>query len=117
MIVQTLSGATTSVNGTTVDFGPSGVRNLTFQIVATGTVTAGAVTMQVSEDGTNWFAPPTATLTSYSAVTAGNPYTVVTNTPALFGLTAGNYNIRFARVNVSTSVTGGATVSASIAGV
>lgn len=86
------------------------VKNVTFEIKANGTVTAGAVTLQVSLDGTTWFSPPTAAFTNLSGATLANPYVLVTSTNALFTLT--NLAVRYAQVIVSTNVTGGATVSA-----
>lgn len=50
--VTSLSTATTG-NGTTVDF-ETAKRNVSAVIMTTGTVTAGAVGIQVSHDGTNW---------------------------------------------------------------
>lgn len=110
----TTLNATTSANpGTTVDFGHA-VQEIAFSIVATGTVTAGQVTMQVSSDNVNWNVPPTAAFTNNSAATLANPYVLVTNTGALFTLNFAG--VRYARCNVSTAVTGGATVSATISG-
>jgi hypothetical protein len=86
------------------------VENVTFQILATGTVTAGTVTLQVSVDGKTWFSPPTAAFTNQSAATLANPYVLVTSTNALFSLTG--LAVRYAQVIISANVTGGATVSA-----
>lgn len=116
--VTSLSAATTG-NGATVDFGTA-QQAISFSIVATGTVTAGQVTMQVSPDGVNWFTPPAPSATNLnfnnnSAATLANPYVLVTNTAALFTVTAAV--ARYARAIVSTNVTGGATVTVTISAV
>lgn len=110
----TLSAATSGI-GTVVDFG-SAVSTVMFQIVATGTVTAGAVSMQVSLDNSNWFTPPTAVIQNFSAATQANPYTLVTNTGALFDIGTVSAAFRYARGNITTPVTGGATVTVLISG-
>lgn len=111
----TLSGATTSANTpATVDFNQV-VKSVVWQIVPTGTVTAGAVTLEVSLDGNTWSAPPTAAVSTLSGATAANPYTLVTSTNALFVVTNGA--ARYARARVSTNITGGATVTVLVAGV
>lgn len=104
--------ARTINNGSTVDFNTA-VNTLTFEIIPNGTITGGAVTLQISPDGTNWFAPPTAAVVSLSGATAANPYTLVTGTNALFEVT--NVASRYARVIISTTVTGGS-ASAYISG-
>lgn len=98
--------------GSAVDFNTA-VNTICFEIIPNGTITAGAVTLEISPDGTNWSAPPTAAVVSLSGATAANPYTLVTGTNALF--TVANCGSRFARVRISTTVTGG-TVSAYISG-
>lgn len=98
--------------GSIIDFNQA-VNTISFEIIPNGTITAGAVTLQISPDGVNWFAPPTANVVSQSGATAANPYTLVTGTNALF--TVANCACRFARVLISTTVTGG-TVSAFISG-
>lgn len=98
--------------GSTVDFNTA-VNTISFEIIPNGTITAGAVTLQISPDGVNWEAPPTAAITSLSGATSANPYTLVTGTNALFTVT--NCGCRFARVTISTTVTGGS-VSAYISG-
>lgn len=104
--------ARTINNGGTVDLNTA-VETISFEIIPNGTITAGAVQLQVSPDGVNWFNPPTAAVVSLSGATAANPYTLVTGTNALF--TVSNCACRFARVSISTTVTGG-TVSAYISG-
>lgn len=105
--------AATSGNGGTVDFGQP-VNNISFSIVGSAGITAGAVTLQLSADGVNWAVPPAGAFTDNSAATAANPYTVTASSVALF--TTIGAAVRYARVNVSTTITGG-TVSASISGV
>lgn len=116
--VTTLAAATTG-NGTTVDFGTA-QQAISFSIVATGTVTAGQVTMQISQDGVTWNTPPAPAATNLnwnnnSAATFANPYVLVSNTAAMFTLTAAV--ARYARAIVSTNVTGGATVTVTISAV
>lgn len=105
LVAKTLTTDTSSV----IDFNQM-VKNVTFEVIAAGTVTAGTVTLQVSVDGATWFAPPTAAFTNLSGATLANPYVLVTSTNALFTLT--NLAVRYARVIISANVTGGATVSA-----
>lgn len=112
--VVTLAGATTTAQvGTTVDFGQP-VQTVAFSITTSAGVSAGAVTMQISADGTNWVAPPTAAFVNNSAGTLANPYTLTAAATVLFTLTAAG--VRYARVGVSTNVVGGA-VSATVSGV
>lgn len=108
------SGATTG-NGSTVDFGQA-VGALTWAVVVTGTVTAGAISLEVSLDGTNFFALPTAALTNLSAATLANPYVLVTGTNALFGTGAATVAARYARARISTAITGGAVADVWISG-
>jgi hypothetical protein len=110
--IQVLNAATTG-NGQ-VDFGEP-VSTVMFEIVASAGISAGAVTIEISEDNVNWFAPPTTTLTSYSAVTAANPYTLVASTNALFDVGNANIAVRYARCRISTTVVGG-TISAYASG-
>lgn len=105
LVNQTLTSATPNV----VDFNQM-AENVTFEIVVSGTVTAGTVTLQVSVDGKTWFSPPTAAFTNLSGATLANPYVLVSSTNALFTLT--NLAVRYAQVIISANVTGGATVSA-----
>lgn len=105
----------TSGNGNVIDFNTPQT-TIMFQITATGTVTAGAVTMQVSLDGTTWSTPPTAVIQNFSAATQANPYVLVTNTTALFDVGTVGAAIRYARAIISTPVTGGATVTVLVSG-
>jgi hypothetical protein len=97
-----------------VDFNAA-VKVVSWQIVPTGTIAGGAVTLEVSLDGTTWSAPPTATAVSLSGATAANPYTLVTGTNALFTIT--NAAVRYARARVSTAVTGGGSVTVLVSGI
>lgn len=105
----------TTGTGTTVDFGYP-TASVMFEILVTGTVTAGTVAMEVSIDGTNWFRPPTSVIQNFSGATQANPYVLVSNTNALFDIGTVNAPIRYARGNIVANVTGGATVSVNISG-
>lgn len=106
-----LSAVSALTTGTVVDFG-SGSLAATFQLNVSGTVTAGAVTFLGSVDGTTFQNLGVAQLAS-SGVTAANPFTVTTNLNALFHYTG--MAIRYFRADVTTGVTGGATVTVKIA--
>lgn len=109
----TLSAATTG-NGTTIDFG-SARHAFTFQITPAGTITAGQVQIQLSLDGVSWSSVPTASLGNVSGAVLANPYVLVTGTTALFTVGSASLACRYARINVSTNVTGaGGSVSAII---
>ena len=70
--------------------------------VLSGTgVSAGVVSLEVSQDGTNWFAPATNTVTTSAAST-------------LYSVTVGPLPFQFVRARISTGITGG-TVSAWVA--
>jgi hypothetical protein len=94
----TLTAATTGT-GTTVDFG-TGTNDITMAILVTGTVTAGTVALDVSQDGTNWVMFSTSTLTT-------NTNTKLTSSAEVW---------RYARGRVTTNITGGATVTCTIMG-
>jgi hypothetical protein len=114
-----LSAATTG-NGNTVDFG-SAVSYPTFQVVANGTVTGGAVQFQVSLDGVNWSTLPAAgtslpsaglvTLSSTALTT--NTIVVATGEVALVSTNVPT-STRFARAIVSTTIAGGGSVTVTI---
>lgn len=95
--VTTLSAAT-SGNGTTVDWG-SARQNISMFILVNGTVTGGVVDLQVSQDGTNW-------VKISSSATLG--------TGVNQQLTLSNAAFQYARGVVSTAVTGGGTVTATL---
>jgi len=91
----TLSAQSATGAGTVADFG-SGKQQTTLVITASAGVSAGAVALEVSQDNTNWFRT--------TAVTQSAPgVTQVTQAGAW----------RYARGNVTTTITGG-TVSATV---
>ena len=92
----TLTAATTGT-GTAVDFGRA-QNDISLAILVTGTVTAGALALDVSQDGTNWVQFSTTSITSN------------TNNK----LTASMEAWRYARGRVSTNITGGATVTCTL---
>lgn len=91
--------AVTSGTGAAFDLGYLR-NNLAIVAVATGTVTAGAVQLQGSLDGTNWYNLG-ATVSPASNASAS----LLTTGPAVY-----------LRANISTAFTGGATVTVTIAG-
>lgn len=107
--------AATTGNGNVVDFG-NAQEALMFTIVPTGTITGGTVSMKVSTDGVNFFQPPTGVIQNFSAATQANPYVLVTSTNALFNIGTVEMAVRYARADVASNVTGGGTVTVSIAG-
>jgi hypothetical protein len=93
---STLAAVSTG-NGTSIDFG-SAHPSITLAIIAGAGVSAGAVALEVSHDGTNWF--------------RGTP--VTQSAPGVTSSTiSGAW--RFARGVVSTNITGG-TVTATLMG-
>jgi len=92
---STLSAVSATGAGTTVDFG-SGKQNITLAIIAGAGVSAGAVALEVSQDGTNWFrsTPVTQSAPGVTQVTTSGAW-------------------RYGRGNVTTTITGG-TVSATL---
>lgn len=92
----TLSAVTTGT-GTAVDFGRA-QNDITMAVLVTGTVTAGTVALDVSQDGTNWIMFSTGTLSTN------------TNTK----LTASGEAWRYARGRVTVNITGGATATCTI---
>ena len=101
---QSLSGASTlNTAGAALD--NAGVRNNHSLVAVTSAgVSAGAVQLQGSQDGTNWFNLLSTPLTTNTASTVFGPLTsTATLTP-----------VRFLRALISTAITGG-TVSAWVA--
>lgn len=92
----TLSAVTTGT-GTAVDF-VRAQNNISMAILVTGTVSAGSVALDVSQDGANWV--------TFSSVTP------VTNTNTK--LAASNEAWRFARGRIATNITGGATITCTL---
>lgn len=105
----TLTAATTGT-GTVIDFGSASLA-ATFQVVVTGTVTAGAVQFMGSVDGTTFI--PIGTPTLGGGATAANPLTLTTN--GTFLMSYNGLAIRYFRCDVSTTITGGATVTVKVA--
>lgn len=91
----TLTAQSATGAGTVVDFG-SGKHAISLAVTASAGVSAGVVALEVSQDNTNWFR------TNGSALTAPG-VTATTVTGAW----------RYARGNVTTTITGG-TVSATV---
>lgn len=95
--VTTLSAATTG-NGTTVDWGAAKAHS-SMMIIVNGTVTGGVVDLQVSHNGTAW--------TKISSSTA-------LGTGVNQQLTISSSAFRYVRGVVSTTVTGGGSVTATV---
>lgn len=93
----TLTTATTG-NGTTVDF-LNAKSNVSLFILVNGTVTAGAVDLQASQDGTNWV-----------RVAFGSPLTTGVN--QYLGMSGGAF--RWFRGVIADTVTGGGSVTATL---
>lgn len=93
----TLTTATTG-NGTTVDF-TAARSNVSLFIQPNGTVTAGLVSLQASQNGTDW-------------VTIGTSAVLATGVNQAVSLTGGAF--RWFRGIVSENVTGGGTVTATL---
>lgn len=91
----TLSAQSATGAGAVADFG-SAKSNITLAITASAGVTAGAVALEVSQDNANWFrtTPVTQSAPGVTQVNQGGAW-------------------RYARGNVTTTVTGG-TVSATL---
>lgn len=93
----TTLNAVTTGTGTAVDFGTA-AKNISMAVIVNGTVTAGSVALDVSQDGTNWVQFSTAT--------------PVTNTNNK--LTASDEAWRYARGRIATNITGGATITCTL---
>lgn len=91
----TLTDDTTGA-GATVDF-LTAKRNVSIVLLPTGTITGGAVAIEVSHDGTNW----TRKLTMHVALRPGNH---------TYDFCQGAY--RYWRANIVIDITGGGSVSA-----
>lgn len=107
----TLNGQTAIQNGVTCDFGSS-KKTISWQVVPTGAITAGAVTLQISSDGNTWFTVPIASaqtpadgLITLGPAAAANPTTLATGAQQLM-CTNIAVAIRYARANISTTITG-----------
>lgn len=91
----TLSAQSATGAGTVADFG-SGKQQISLAITASAGVSAGAVALEVSQDNTNWFRG--------TPVTQSAPGVTQTNQGGAW---------RYARANITTTITGG-TVSATV---
>ncbi len=91
-----LTNATTGT-GLTADFGAPQA-NITTEVIVTGTVTTGVVTLDTSQDGTNW-------------VPNGN-LTPISNTNGMISVS--NEAWRYGRARISTNIAGGATVTCTL---
>lgn len=91
----TLAAQSATGAGTVADFG-SAKQSITIAVTASAGVSAGVVSLEVSQDNTNWFS------------TAGGALTA----PGVTSTTV-NGAWRYARGNVTTTITGG-TVSATL---
>jgi hypothetical protein len=101
--------AAASGTGTAIDFGSASLA-VTFQVVGSAGISAGAVQFMGSLDGVTY--TPLGTPTLAGGGTAANPLTVAANTSYLM-----SYNgiaVRYLRCDVSTNFTGG-TVTAKVA--
>ena len=95
----TLTNQSATANGTTVDFGAA-KQCITLVVTAGAGVSAGVVTLQVSQDNTNFYAHTT---------------TITTSAPGVSQTSITGVAFRYARGVISTTITGG-TVSATIQG-
>lgn len=96
---NTLTAASATGAGSTVDLG-SARANITLAVTSSAGVSAGVVALEVSQDNTNWFRSTT---------------TVTTNAASTVFQTSLVGAWRYARANITTTITGG-TVSATIMG-
>ena len=93
----TLTAASTGT-GLSVDYGRA-QNDITMAILVTGTVTSGTVSLQASQDGTNW-------------VDVNSTTTLVTNTNDKLAATGEAW--RYARGAITSSIIGGATVTCTL---
>lgn len=109
--VATLTTATAISNGTTVDFG-SAHTGITLALVPNGTITGGDVDLQLSQDNVNWIT--VATTAGVGITTGVNKFlnasvTVSATTDVEFPAA------RYARGRIIATITGGGSVTATIA--
>lgn len=95
----TLTTQSAVASGTTVDFGAA-KQCITLVVTAGAGVSAGVVTLQLSQDNTNFYAHTT---------------TITTTAPGVFSVSLTGVAFRYARGSITTTITGG-TVSATIQG-
>ena len=94
----TLAAASSVSTGTTVDFARARSR-VTAVVVPSGTITGGLVTLEASQDTTNW-----VNVYVFSPMTGRNE----------FYSTTGGVAFRYWRCNVATAITGGGAVRATL---
>lgn len=88
----------TSGTGTVVDFGCA-VSNVSLMIVTNGTILAGVVTLDVSQNGSDWVAQASSTALATSANQK---------------ISATGLAVRYARARISTAITGGGSVTCTL---
>jgi hypothetical protein len=102
----------TALNATQTIYSNSGVGAVLVHLVQTTTLTAGAITYEISFDGTNWITIPADAVldpTSTSQATIAVPYTVQASTNKAFLL--GGKGWQALRIKLSTQITGTGTVT------
>lgn len=96
-VSTTLTGATTGA-GTTVDF-TTAKRNVAVMMIPSGTITGGAVAIEVSHDGTNW----ASMLVMHIALR-----------PGIHSHDFSHGAYRYWRANILANITGGGSVTATL---
>lgn len=116
--LTTLAAQGTALNSTQtiIANGSSGAEAVMVQLTQTSTLTAGAVTFEVTYDGTNWAAVPAAfvvdpTSTTYAQIAI--PYTVQASTNKQFLILLNGAT--GLRIRTSTAITGTGTVTPNFA--
>ena len=109
---KTLSAQGTAQNSTQTIFTNSGAQSVLVQLTQTTTLTAGAITFEVSYDGSNWSTIPASnvvdpTSTSYAQISL--PYTVQASTNKQFLLLMNG--AQALRIKTSTAITGTGSVT------
>jgi hypothetical protein len=102
----------TALNATQTIFTNSGATAAIIQLVQTSTLTAGAVTFEVSYDGSNWVTIPANCVfdpTSTTYATISLPYTLQASTNKAFILSSNGWQAL--RIKLSTQITGTGTVT------
>lgn len=110
--LKTLSAQGTSLNSTQTIFSLSGCEAVMVQLTQTTTLTAGAVTFEVSYDGSNWSALPSQCVvdpTSSTFAQISLPYTVQASTNKQFLILMNG--AQALRIRTSTAITGTGTVT------
>src|SRR5579859_1005991 len=114
MALTTLAAwnSSTSLNATQTIFTNSGGPAVVVQLDQTTTLTAGAITFEVTFDGTNWVTAPAGSVldpTSPTFAQISLPYTVQASTNKAFILTSSGW--QGLRIKLSTQITGTGTVT------